>query len=163
MARRSSGVNLEVLGLIVTDAVMRALVPALNARVSQRCEALLLEQLTPLATQIEELGAAVRAGALDPATLVTLEALDAQRVAIVQACEAFTDQAITRALERIQPFTYLGAFDATRTYAENDSVTHRGSMWMARAAVPAGCVPGTEAGAQVWTLAVKCGRDARGA
>jgi hypothetical protein len=53
---------------------------------------------------------------------------------------------------------YCGVYDAERAYEPNDLVTCFGSMWWARADSK-GAKPGTDAGARVWILAVKCGRD----
>jgi hypothetical protein len=59
-----------------------------------------------------------------------------------------------------RPFQYHGTYESERKYFENDAVTNRGSLWIARAQVK-GATPGTDDGAQFWTLAVKCGKDAK--
>ena len=59
-----------------------------------------------------------------------------------------------------RPPTYAGVFDATRNYFENESVTYDGSRWVARRD-SLGLRPGTDAGALVWTLEVKRGKDGR--
>jgi hypothetical protein len=60
-----------------------------------------------------------------------------------------------------RPFQYHGTYESERKYCVNDAVTNRGSLWIARGRV-SGVAPGTDEGAQLWTLAVKCGKDARG-
>jgi hypothetical protein len=59
-----------------------------------------------------------------------------------------------------RPFQYHGTYESERKYFQNDAVTNRGSLWIARGAV-VGAAPGTDDGAQFWTLAVKCGKDAK--
>jgi hypothetical protein len=59
-----------------------------------------------------------------------------------------------------RPPTYAGVYDATRNYFENESVTYDGSRWVARRD-SLGLRPGTDAGALVWTLEVKRGKDGR--
>jgi len=59
-----------------------------------------------------------------------------------------------------RPPTYAGVFDATRNYFESESVTCDGSRWNARRD-SIGIRPGTDAGALVWTLEVKRGKDGR--
>ena len=59
-----------------------------------------------------------------------------------------------------RPPSYAGVFDQTRAYLPNDLVTYQGSMWIARRDTE-GARPGTDAGALVWTLVVKSGKDGR--
>lgn len=59
-----------------------------------------------------------------------------------------------------RPFAYCGVYDEARQYMPNDLVTCEGSMWIARRDA-LGTRPGTEAGALIWTLVVKRGKDGR--
>lgn len=57
-----------------------------------------------------------------------------------------------------RPPLYCGVYDSERAYEPNDLVTCAGSLWWARAE-SRGAKPGTDAGARLWVLSVKCGRD----
>jgi len=59
-----------------------------------------------------------------------------------------------------RPPAYAGVFDQSREYRANDLTTCEGSLWLARKA-STGIRPGTDAGALVWTLVVKRGKDGR--
>lgn len=161
MPRKPSRIDVEALGLLVTDAIMRAIVPAINQRVTDACASELHARLAPIASQLAELGEQVGAVSKAIDAHATIAQLDERVRAAIQACEGLCDQAVTRVLNDVRPFEYHGAHDIAREYARNDSVTHRGSMWIARKDV-VGIVPGSDAGAECWTLAVKCGRDAKG-
>lgn len=60
------------------------------------------------------------------------------------------------ALPRFQK--YCGIWDATRTYYEQESVTHDGSTWIAKRTVHE-LRPGTDEGSAAWTLIVRRGKN----
>jgi hypothetical protein len=161
MARRQR-VNLEALGVLVLDAVMREIVPAINQRIAQACAAQSVETIAPLAEQLATLAESVRSLQAGVERAPTLELLEQRVRATLDAAEGLCDRTLAQGLASVKPFEYLGVHDARGTYERNSTVTHRGSLWIARRDVPAGLVPGTDEAAEFWTLAVKCGRDARG-
>jgi hypothetical protein len=154
-----SRVELEAIALMITDAVMREMVPIIDKHIRERSVA----ALTPLATEVAELSELVLKTREELHTTVKAETLDQRLGTIGEVCERFVDKAIAGVLERVQPFAYVGTFEVVREYSLNEFVTHKGCMWHARQRVPAGMVPGTDEAAAFWMLAVKCGRDAKGA
>ena len=159
MASRQRRVEVETLAMTITDAVMRELVPAITQRVSEAS----LAAVAPLAGQVAELAEQIAQARAQVAGALQASALEERLRGLGDVCERFCDEAIALALERVQPFEYVGTFDDAREYTRNEFVTHKGCLWHARQAVPAGMVPGTDRAAECWTLAVKSGRDAKGA
>jgi CBS domain-containing protein len=166
---------------VVFDAVMQSLLKALPGRVDAAVEsrvAAMLEQIGTLATSVEKVNGAV----VGYVTRTDLEAtvarvidsftqmsrLEMQRIVSGLRIQSDAEGFLTLTNERdgvraplgFRPFQYHGTYDHEKKYLENDAVTNRGSLWIARARV-SGVSPGTDDGAQFWTLAVKCGKDAR--
>jgi hypothetical protein len=160
----------ERLALAITDALLRELLPLIEQQRSS--SAALIEQrvieataaaVAPLAEQVAELSAQLTIARAQVAEGISRAVLDERLATVGEVCEGFVDRAVARAFERVAPFEHVGTFEESREYTRNEFVTHKGCMWHARQAVPAGMVPGTDRGAEFWTLAVKCGRDAKGA
>lgn len=160
---RQGGVNLEALGTLITDAIMRVIVPAIDKRIAEASAAAVERSVAPLAGELAGLATLLTQTREQLATLATLELVEKRIATSIEASESFCDQAIERAIGAVQPFKYCGPHDRELAYQTNHCVTHRGSMWIARKDIEPGVIPGTDAGEECWTLAVKCGRDARGA
>jgi hypothetical protein len=159
MAHRQSRVEVEHVALTITDNVMRELVPAIEQRVREASVA----AIAPLAAQVAELAEAVAAARSQLAGTLAASVLEDRLATLGEVCERFCDRAITTAMDRVAPFAHVGTYQEDREYHRNEFVTHKGCMWHARSSVPAGMWPGTDQGAEFWTLAVKSGRDAKGA
>jgi len=166
---------------VVFEAVMQCLLKALPTRIDDGVEkrvAPMLEQIGALATSVEKVNGAV-------VGYVTRKDLEET---VARVIDSFTQMARTEMQKVVKglrietnpegflflaneldgvrvslgfrPFQYHGTYEHERKYFQNDAVTNRGSLWIARAHV-IGVSPGTDDGAQFWTLAVKCGKDAR--
>lgn len=169
----------DALAHLVLEAVMRGIFKLLPEHV----DASLAKHVTPLAEQVGQ----VQTG-LEKIAHAHLQARAASDELIAKACAEFstiTQKEISDAFGTLRiesdadgflfvtaahnairaplgfrPFQYHGKYVPGSKYNQNDAVTCRGSLWMARGAV-ANIAPGTDEGAAHWTLAVKCGKDLR--
>jgi hypothetical protein len=166
---------------IVLDSVLRGLQKALPLRVDDAVSARtapLVEQVGALASAVEQVNAGIgaritraeheeeRTRTLD--AFVKMSRTEMQKVVQGFRIQADVEGFLWLSSERdgvrvalgFRPFQYHGTYEAERKYFQNDAVTNRGSLWIARTKVE-GIAPGTDDGAQYWTLAVKCGKDAK--
>jgi hypothetical protein len=171
----------DALAELVLRIVLRSVVKVLPARVSDAvatATAPMLEQIGALAQSVEKTTAAVvgfvTKTEVEEQTARTIDAFgklarsEMQKVVkglrIETNPEGFlflsNDVDGVRVALGFRPFQYHGTYESERKYFENDAVTNRGSLWIARGHVK-GATPGTDDGAQFWTLAVKCGKDAK--
>jgi hypothetical protein len=119
--------------------------------------------------------AALEAASLEAAEALRLAARDAQGArdaarAMEAAVEARVAAAVAAALETLRAdveklrgppgegFRYREVFDRDADYDVGDWITHDGTLWAARAPSK-GLVPGTEAAAAAWRMAMKRARD----
>lgn len=168
----------EMLARIILESVMRGLLKALPARVDEAVE----KRVAPFTNQVGV--TAERVTLMETRVRDLYQEFDAR---IAHACEEFrtvcqseiattvgglriesdadgflylSAGANVRAALGFRPFQYHGTYQHDGRYNVNDAVTCRGSLWIARGPV-AGIAPGTDQGAEHWTLAVKCGKDGR--
>lgn len=174
---------------LVFDAVMHCVVKALPARIETAVEArveaavetrvaAMVQEIGQLATSVEKCAGAVvgyvsRSDLEDTVarcidSFTKMSRLEMQRIVSAMRIESDADGFLVLTNERdgvraplgFRPFQYHGTYEPEKKYLINDAVTNRGSLWIARARV-SGVSPGTDDGAPFWTLAVKCGKDAR--
>lgn len=168
---------------IVLDAVLKGLKAALPLRVNEAVAAHtapMLEQIGALATALEKTNGTLanclpraeheeeRTRTMD--SFVRMARTEMQKIVTGLRVQSDVEGFLWLSSERdgvrvalgFRPFQYHGTYEVERKYFVNDAVTNRGSLWIARTSV-AGVAPGTDDGAQFWTLAVKCGKDAKAA